>query len=156
MTAPEMTLGNTEPLRPADAGEVLVLQRAAYVSEAQLYGDPFLPPLIQSLAELEAELAGPGLGLRAGARLVGAVRWRIEDGTAHIGRLIVAPDMQGKGIGTFLLRAAEAASGADRFALFTGHLSEANLRLYHREGYAVARREQIGPRVELVHLVKAL
>ena len=80
----------------------------------------------------------------------------VEDGTAHIGRLIVAPDMQGKGIGTFLLRAAEAASGADRFALFTGHLSEANLRLYHREGYAVARREQIGPRVELVHLVKAL
>ena len=32
----------------ADAGEVLTLQRAAYVSEAQLHGDPFLPPLVES------------------------------------------------------------------------------------------------------------
>lgn len=28
-------------LQPDDAGEVLTLQRAAYVTEAQTYGDPF-------------------------------------------------------------------------------------------------------------------
>ena len=41
-----MTRRDLELLRmtTADAGEVLTLQRAAYVSEAQLYNDAFPPP----------------------------------------------------------------------------------------------------------------
>ena len=46
-----------EPLRAVDAGELLTLQRAAYVSEARIYGDPELPPLVQTLDELIVELA---------------------------------------------------------------------------------------------------
>lgn len=141
-------------LTPDDAGEVLTLQRAAYVTEAQIYGDPFLPALTQSLAELEQELALPALGIRLGARLVGAVRWTVEDGVAHIGRLTVVPDLQGQGIGTRLLRAAEEASGADCFELFTGHLSAANIRLYQREGYHLTRREPLRDGVDLVYLRK--
>lgn len=141
-------------LSPADAGEVLTLQRAAYASEAQLYGDPHLPALTQTLDELTAELQQPGLGLRIAGRLVGAVRWTVADGIAHIGRLTIAPDMQGRGLGTRLLRGAEAASGADRFELFTGHLSTGNIRLYEREGYRVSRTEPLHAGVELVYLVK--
>ena len=33
-------LPRIEPAGPADAGELLTLQRAAYVTEAQLYDDP--------------------------------------------------------------------------------------------------------------------
>lgn len=44
-------------LREADTGEVLTLQRAAYITEAQAHADLDLPPLRQSLAELSAELA---------------------------------------------------------------------------------------------------
>ncbi len=44
-------------LREADAGEVLTLQRAAYITKAQAHGDLDLPPLRQSPAELSAELA---------------------------------------------------------------------------------------------------
>jgi len=142
------------PLTTADAGEVLTLQRAAYASEAQLYRDPFLPALTQTLAELVAELQGPGIGMRSAGRLIGAVRWSVEGAVAHIGRLTVAPDLQGRGIGTRLLRAAERASGADRFELFTGHLSEANIRLYEREGYTVDRRVPLHAGVDLVYLVK--
>ena len=143
------------PLTTADAGEVLTLQRAAYATEAQLYGDPFLPALTQTLAELTDELhSGGGLGIRDGHRLIGAVRWAVAGRVARIGRLTVAPDVQGRGIGTRLLRAAEHAAGAARFELFTGHLSAANLRLYEREGYVFSRREALRPGVELVHLVK--
>lgn len=141
-------------LSPRDAGEVLTLQRAAYATEAQIYGDPFLPALTQTLSELEHELCGPALGLRDLQRLVGAVRWTIEDDTAHIGRLTVAPDFQGRGLGTRLLRAAETASGASTFELFTGHLSAGNIRLYERQGYALARREPFNPGVDLVYLRK--
>ena len=141
-------------LLPADAGEVLTLQRAAYVSEAQVYGDPFLPALTQSLAELQEELVRPALGLRASTRLVGAVRWNVEGDTAHIGRLTIAPDHQGRGLGTRLLRAAQEHSGARRFELFTGHLSEGNIRLYQREGFVIDRREPLHPGVDLIYLTK--
>lgn len=137
-----------------DAGELLTLQRAAYSSEAQIYGDPFLPALTQTLDELRAELANPALGVRHDGRLIAALRWRIDGTTAHIGRITVAPDMQGRGLGTRLLREAEQQSGAASFELFTGHLSVANLRLYEREGYHQTMRMPLSEGVELVYLQK--
>ncbi|GAB3409367.1 GNAT family N-acetyltransferase [Schumannella luteola] len=144
------------PLGVADAGELLTLQRAAYATEAQLYGDPSLPALTQTLDELVDELRSvSALGIRAGGRLIGAVRWRVDGDVAEIGRLVIAPDQQGRGLGTRLLRAAEEASGARTFELFTGHLSVANIRLYEREGYAKSRREALRDGVELVFLRKS-
>lgn len=136
---------STRPLTPRDAGQLLTLQRAAYASEAQIYRAPFLPALTQTLDELCDELAGPALGVHAEGRLIGAVRWTVDVDTVRFGRLIVAPDMQGKGICTALLRSAEEASGASRFELFTGHLSEANIRLYVREGYIRTRQVALQP-----------
>jgi hypothetical protein len=50
--------GDLEELTPGDAGEVLTLQRAAYVGEAMLY-DQFLPPLFETLDEFRAVLDDP-------------------------------------------------------------------------------------------------
>jgi GNAT superfamily N-acetyltransferase len=142
-----------------EAGEILTLQRAAYVSEAQLYGDVRLPALTQTLDDLRTEI-GRSLCLKAtiDGRLVGAVRARVDGEVMHIGRLIVAPDLQGRGIGTLLLRTVEgrAPDGVRRLALFTGHLSAANLRLYEHHGYVETRRESLGPDVVLVHLEKSI
>lgn len=55
----------------ADAGELLTLQRAAYVTEALLYGDPELPALTQSLAELVDELRFASTRAMATVRSVG-------------------------------------------------------------------------------------
>lgn len=154
LDAPEIA-----PLSVADAGEVLTLQRAAYASEAQLYNDPSLPALVQTLPELVTELAN-SVGHKAirGSRLAGAVRSVVDGDTLHIGRLTVAPDLQGIGLGTALLAAAEADAGPEvtSATLFTGHLSEGNLRLYERNGYVEERREQLKPGVTLVHLRKPL
>lgn len=146
-----------DPLPPGAVGELLTLQRAAYASEAQLYDDPRLPALVQTLDELVDELAGSRcLAALAGSRLVGAVRSRERDGVLHIGRLVVAPDLQGRGIGTRLLAAAEQSTGLPRATLFTGARSAANLRLYRRHGYAESGREPVHPGLELVHLTKEL
>ncbi|MCI4064990.1 GNAT family N-acetyltransferase [Micromonospora sp. R77] len=127
------------PAGVGDAGEILTVQRAAYLVEAQRYGDPFLPPLTETLDEVRAALAGPTvvLAARLGARLVGSVRATVEGDTAHVGRLSVAPDQQGRGVGGRLLAAIEAACAGrvSRFALFTGAESTDNLRLYARRGY---------------------
>jgi GNAT superfamily N-acetyltransferase len=147
-------------LTRADAGEVLTLQRAAYVTEAQLHDDLRLPPLVQTLDEVRAELADPAvtaLGVRDGGRLVAAVRLReVGAGRLALGRLTVAPDRQGRGLGTVLLRAAESAvPGTTVIDLFTGELSAANLRLYRREGYVETHRTPAGNQA-VVHLTKTL
>jgi hypothetical protein len=80
------------------AGEVLTVQRAAYLSEAQRYGDPFLPPLTQPLDDLVDEIrAGRRLVALLGQRVVASVRGLESEGILHIGRLAVAPDQQGGG-----------------------------------------------------------
>jgi ribosomal protein S18 acetylase RimI-like enzyme len=122
----------------ADAGELLTLQRAAYLSEGELHGDFRLPPLVETLEEIRS-VCGDGSVLKAllGTRIVGVVRGLVADGTCHIGRLAVAPDVQGRGIGSRLISAVEDryAGEVRRFELFTGPRSEANLRLYRRLGY---------------------
>lgn len=94
----------------------------------------------------------------AGPRIVGSVRSRVEDGVLHVGRLVVAPDQQGRGIGRALLEAAEAAAvpAARTAALFTGHRSAGNLRLYRRLGYVEQRREPVDEQLTFVHLAKRL
>ena len=148
-----------EPAGPADAGELLTLQRAAYVTEAQLYGDPHLPPLTQTLDELRADLlVWPTLKALLGARIVGTGRARAEGDVLRIGRLSVAPDLQGRGTGTALLTALEALAGPEvtRAALFTGRCSTANVRLYERCGYVVTRYEDLPVGPGIVHLEKRL
>jgi GNAT superfamily N-acetyltransferase len=141
-----------------DAGEILTLQRAAYVTEAQLHGDPFLPPLVESLDQVRDVIAG-SLVLKAiiGTRLVGAVRGTFKDRTCLVGRLVVAPDLQGRGIGMALMGAleAEVAGQVDSCVLFTGHLSESNLRLYRGLGYSETHRERVADHLMLVHMRKA-
>ncbi|HEX8627907.1 MAG TPA: GNAT family N-acetyltransferase [Catenuloplanes sp.] len=150
-----------------DAGEILTVQRAAYVSEAQLYGDAHLPPLTETLDEVRADLAAGTLVLTArlgdppGGRLVGVVRGRLAEGTVRVGRLAVAPDLRRLGIASRLLAALEAdftgrggPGRVRRFELFTGAHSVANLRLYQRHGYAVFDHRPAGAGPGLTYLEK--
>jgi len=131
------------PAQPADAGELLTVQRAAYLSEGRLHDTFDIPPLTEQLDEVRAAIeAGPiesGVVLKAlaGTRIVGTVRVRRSGRTGHIGRLAVVPDLQGQGLGSRLVAAAESALDGlvDRFELFTGPRSEPNIRLYRRLGY---------------------
>ncbi|WP_432490800.1 GNAT family N-acetyltransferase [Kineococcus gypseus] len=152
------------PARPQDAGELLTVQRAAFVAEAQRYGDPLLPPLREDLASVAAAVEDPATVVLVavlarpggGERLVGAVRLRVDGARGHVGRLCVAPDQQGRGTGTALLAAVEAAAPAAvrEFALFTGGGSAATLARYERAGYVRASTGVDDRGVELVHLVK--
>ena len=65
----------------------------------------------------------------------------------QIGRLMVAPDLQGRGLGRWLLARIEeeAPPGVTTYSLFTGAGSTRNQRLYKRAGYRL--RGQVEPGV---------
>ncbi|BEP13828.1 GNAT family N-acetyltransferase [Acidothermaceae bacterium B102] len=142
------------PALPTDAGELLVVQRSAYVSEAQWYDAPRIPPLVETLDEVVAAIAAGGvLVARLGSRLVGSVRWEVAGGLCHVNRLSVATDLQGHGLGSRLLTAAGDAADAPAYTLFTGADSPHNIRLYERHGYVATHTEQ-HERWAFVHMTK--
>jgi ribosomal protein S18 acetylase RimI-like enzyme len=148
---------SVERAGPDDAAQLQALQRAAYRREAELYSDETIPPLTESLAAIE-EVFTRAVILKAVAdgRIVGAVRGEAAGEICHIGRLAVHPDCQGRGLGARLMQQIEEAfPEVSRYALFTGHKSLGNLRLYARLGYGQVRREEVHAGLELVYLEKA-
>lgn len=136
------------PAVPGDAGELLTLQRACWVQEA-LANDSLadIPALHESLDDvLDWMRDWSTWVVRSEGRLVGAVRGRLEpvEGSGRgfawaIGRVMVAPDLQGRGLGRALLAHIEsvAAPEATSYRLFTGARSTDNIRMYKKAGYRV-------------------
>lgn len=141
-----------------DAVEILSLQKLAYQSEAQIYNDWTIPPLLQTADEIKGEF-DTHVFLKAVSdhSIIGSVRARMMDATCYIGRLIVHPKWQNRGIGTRLVTEVEIMHrDTARFELFTGSQSAGNLLLYHKMGYKEFRREPLSSQVELVYLEKNL
>lgn len=139
-----------------DAGEILTLQRAAYRSEAALYGDD-IAPMVETLEEIKASFGRLAfLKAVSEGEIIGSVRASQGGETCFIGRLIVAPEHQGRGIGTRLMREVELLFPSSRsFELFTGKRSEGNLRLYRSLGYESVREERVGDAPTFVYLAKS-
>ncbi len=127
------------PLGPDDAAEVTVLQRCCWLEEALINDTLDIPALHETLDDVRAWLAEWDVtGLWRDGRLLGMVRTRRDGDDLHIGRLAVAPDLRGLGVGRWLLgRAESAAEGCRRVLLTTGVASHRNLALYQRQGYVV-------------------
>ena len=98
-----------EKAQKEDLMQILELQYLAYQSEAKLFGDMDIPPLKQTIEEVGEEFA-QGTVLKVvddSGDIIGSVRAYEENGTVYIGKLIVHPKMQKRGIGTQLLLAME-------------------------------------------------
>ncbi len=144
----------------ADAGEVFTLQRAAFVIEGQQNGSFQIPPLTDGIEVVEAALTRDTvLVARLRGRLVGAVIGTAgEAGDWIIGRLVVVPDLQARGIGGRLLDAAEAAAPPNRtvLRLITGAGSKRNIGFYARRGYRVVGEDDTASGAPIVIMEKPL
>ena len=128
------------PATRADAGEILTLQRACWLQEAMVNDTFDVPAIHESLAVVEEGLRTcQTYVVRAAGRLIGSVRGRLEGEVWDIGRLMVAPDLQGRGLGRELLDYIQAAAPAQAasFQLFTGAHSADNLRMYRKAGFSL-------------------
>lgn len=138
-----------------ELSSILSLQYLAYQSEAKLCNNPNIPPLKQTLAEMEAEFDN-GIILKAviEGEIVGSVRAYSLEGTTYVGKLMVHPDWQHRGIGTALLLAIEKEFPNQRCELFTSTMSLKNIALYERLGYRTFQEKQISPTLRFVYLEK--
>lgn len=129
----------------ADAAELLVLTRACWVQEAIANETFDIPALSEPLDRVRGDIASwDTYVVREGARLVASVRGRLVDAPDdrpawEIGRLMVAPDRQGAGLGRLLLEHIQAAAPdeARSFALFTGIRSVRNQQIYQAAGFVL-------------------
>ena len=139
-----------------DLPSILELQKTCYKENAERYNDLTIQPLTQTLEELQKEHKEQSI-LKAveGGVIVGSIRFFEKDGSCHIGKVIVHPAFQNKGIGKLLMAEAEKiSSGAKKFVLFTGHRDEKNLYFYEKLGYKRVRVEETGGPVKFVHMEK--
>lgn len=85
-----------------DLSLILELQYLAYQSEAKLLNNPNIPPLKQTLQDVQAEYQ-KGIVLKAldeDESILGSVRAFRDNDSVYIGKLIVHPTWQRQGIGT--------------------------------------------------------
>lgn len=146
LVAPSATTGSladldVRPAVPADAGEIYTLQRACWLQELEVNPGVEIPALTESLDDVRRGLGEwTVLVVRepASGRLLGAVRGKVDHrGEWDIGRIMVAPDLQGRGLGRELLELIEEAAPTEvtSYVLFTGAGSAANLRMYKKAGF---------------------
>ncbi|WP_280139630.1 GNAT family N-acetyltransferase [Nocardioides lianchengensis] len=134
-----------------------MLQRACWVQEAIANESLDIPALHESLEQLlESFETWDWYVVRAAGRLVGAVRGRLEGDAWDIGRVMVAPDQQGRGLGRALLEHVQrvAPPAAASYVLFTGAGSTDNLRMYKKAGFRL--RPDVEPPPGAVVLTKRI
>lgn len=140
----------------SDLGEILKIQRSAYLAEAAIYEDYSIAPLHESVSEIETDSASSLILVAlVHGKVVGSIRGKLDGAKVYISRLSVKGEYQGRGIGGRLLQAIEDEfEGCIRFELFTGHKSEKNKRLYATRGYAWSRDQAVSERLALYWMAK--
>ena len=165
------------PAEKADAPEILALQKIAYQSEAEIYGDDSLPAMHQALEDLlkdfeckpnsnppasEIVPSDPGhadrvvfLKAMVNGKIIGSVRGHSKGSNAYVNRLVVHPYFQKRGIGKQLMTEIERAfPEASRFEVYTGSKSDRSLVQFHKLGYTDFKTESFTPTITWVYLEK--
>ena len=139
-----------------DLEEILELQYLAYQSEAKLFGNMDIPPLKQTIEEVYDEFQKGVILKEVDDRgvIIGSVRAYQGGGTVYIGKLMVHPKMQKKGIGSKLLLGIENEYPNQRYELFTSTRSERNIALYQKLGYKIFDEKQVTEELKFVHMEK--
>ncbi len=143
--------------RPQDADAILAVQRLAFAPAAVRYDDDKLPPLVETEQEVVADIRDQVVLVAVeDGRILGSVRGVERDGCVYVGRLIVDPSFQRRGIAKRLMLELEdrfAAAGC--FELFTGNMNEPGMGLYDQLGYVETERRPIKGILELVYMRKS-
>lgn len=140
-----------------DLPSILELQKLCYQSEAALYPHSQIPPLLQTLDEIQVEY-GNYTFLKvenSAGEIIASIRASENKGSCLINKLMVHPQYQRLGIGCTLMKEIENRfNHCDKFELFTGHKSERNIKMYVGLGYRQTVTKVIDQYMNLVWFEK--
>jgi ribosomal protein S18 acetylase RimI-like enzyme len=128
-----------------DLTEILMVQQKAFGEVAKMLGKKTLPPIEQTIDEIKEEYLN-GIILKyvsEDGKIVGSVRGaESEKGICSVGKLIVLPEYQNKGIGKLLMTELEKQfPSCSYFILFTSPDTPNTVRLYSSLGYQVTNED---------------
>lgn len=138
--------------------EILILQKLVYQSEAEICNDYEIPPLTQTLEGIREDYKNQII-LKAvtDRKIIGSIRAYEKDKVCYIGRLIVHPDYQNKGIGKILMKNIEKHFyKCSTYSLFTGKNSLKNLYFYNSLGYQQTKEKKVNEKLIFIYLEKVI
>jgi ribosomal protein S18 acetylase RimI-like enzyme len=141
-----------------DLNDILALQKIAFLSEAEFYNDYTIEPLTQSLDSIHTDFEDY-IFLKAlcGNEIIGSVKARETGDFCYVGRLIVKPEFQNKGVGKKLLAEIEREFTATKqYLLFTESKSIKNIKLYESVGYKTREEfiDERNPNLIFIKMIK--
>lgn len=123
----------------ADVGELFTLTRACWLQEAVINDTFNIPVLHEQLDDVRNSLDDwtTLVGHTPENRLVVSARGHMTGASWMVGRVMVAPDLQGRGLGRFILEQIErhAPVAATHAVLYSGSKSTRNHAIYRKAGY---------------------
>jgi GNAT superfamily N-acetyltransferase len=140
----------------SDVDAIRRLVREAYAKWIPLIGREPKPMTADYHAAIEAHRFD--LAHLDGA-LVGLIETVDEGEVLLVENVAIAPDFQGRGLGSRLLTHADGLArslGRERLRLYTNKRFTENIRLYLRLGYAAESEEDVGQGTIRVHMSKTL
>jgi ribosomal protein S18 acetylase RimI-like enzyme len=140
----------------ADALKVLQLQYQSYRIEAEMIGFDELPPLMETLADLQ-QSRETFYGYYEQNELYGVISYKHHQGIADIHRLMVHPDHFRKGIAKKLLNNLEMIEkGVESLVVSTGSDNTPAIDLYKKSGFEVINEKVITQGLRLRFFKKEL
>lgn len=141
---------------PDVACQLHALQLAAYRVESELIGYPQLPPLLETIEDLQ-RADEQFLVFKAEGQILGAVAYVRANDTLEICRLFVSPEHFRCGIAGKLLGAVEETEAdINHLIVSTAEKNAPATILYQKHGYHLARRTVLLDGLVLVHLHKQI
>ena len=137
------------------AQQVLAVQRPSYQIESRLIEYPNLPPLLETVADLQ-NCDETFVGYWLDGQLAGVLSYEQREEGIHIDRLVVHPHYFRRGIGRALLRWLETAvfPPPNHITVSTATKNQPAIQLYQAQGYTIVQYTTLPDGLELVLLRK--
>ncbi len=134
---------------PVILDQIITLQRASYLIEAEMIDFYEIPPLIETKAEL-LQCRESFYGYFTEDRLVGLLSYTVDKQILDICRIAVHPDYFRKGIADALLSQALTLPDIKKALVATGQKNLPAVRLYQKHGFIQTGSKEIGEGIYIV------
>lgn len=141
-----------------DLPSLLRLQKKAFLPVASKVGWADIPQMTDTLECCQAEYGKETIlkMLSDENQIIGSVRGFVEDDSLYIGRLMVDPDYQGRGLGRILQRQLESMFEFRREWLCSYIKDTSTYDFYARDGFVQYDVYEVGNGVMAAHMEKIL